>query len=342
MSTEPSPRPPRARPLPAGVAPGRRDLPNLARPAVLWLALIAGCRAPERGVTAAERDLARGDLTAALLELDSVIPADPDYARARSLAAAVERRMRSAQRFLGQGLALRAEWRDDEALAAFEASLEVWPGLDGVEELIAATRVRCSALGPREDSGEEAPAQPAPGFVATTRPVDLPGRGAAPAVEVEPNPEPTSGEVDPEDRRSRAVPGLEPSGGSTELVSGPPVVTARSGDAGPEPGPRPTTGPDRLDEAARGALDGVRSQLRSGDVERALEGLEVLRAGHPQSLEVSGMLSQVLHQKALLHYGQGDLGVAIETWERLLSDDPGHDGARAFLRAARTELGDSR
>ncbi len=340
MNRQPSPRPGHARSA-AIRAAGPSKWCGLKIVASLAMLGLPGCRAPARGLAAAERDLARGDLTAALLALDSVIPADPDYPRARSLAAAVERRMRSAQRFLGQGLALRAEWRDDEAMVAFQSSLEVWPGLDGVEELMAATRIRCSALGPRDEASDVEPAQSAPGFVATTRPVDLPRRGAAPAVEIESLTAPHDGSDDLAELESASTSVHVSPQQPVDTTSSPaadPAGSDRQG-AGALAGRRQSVESARLDPSA---LAGVRSQLRAGDVERALEGLEALRAAHPLAPEVGAMLTQVLHQKALLHYGQGDLGVAIDTWERLLVDDARHEGARAFLRAARTELGEAR
>src|SRR5690606_37162 len=59
------------------------------------LGLAAGCVTPEQGLSAARSKLEAGRLSAALLELDGVPPWHPDYAEARTLAQAVERRMRA-------------------------------------------------------------------------------------------------------------------------------------------------------------------------------------------------------------------------------------------------------
>ena len=50
------------------------------------------------------------------------------------------------------------------------------------------------------------------------------------------------------------------------------------------------------------------------------------------------MFARVLHQRALLRYGQGFLEGAVEDWKRVLELRGKHRQAQAFLKAAETEL----
>ena len=66
--------------------------------------------------------------------------------------------------------------------------------------------------------------------------------------------------------------------------------------------------------------------------------LESLRMNFPRDQVVSQTFARVLHQRGLLRYGQGFLEGAIEDWRRVLGMQPGHRQAKAFLKAAETEL----
>ena len=57
-------------------------------------------------------------------------------------ATGVERRMRRSHEHLLEGLLLRSEWRDGEALVALRRAKEIWTGLPGVDVLIRATEHR--------------------------------------------------------------------------------------------------------------------------------------------------------------------------------------------------------
>ena len=110
------------------------------------LCILAGCASAPRDVyPAAARAVDDGQLLRALAYLDQIPPAHPHYPDARMLAQAVERRLRRSQELVLQGLELRAQWRDDEALACFEEAQQIWTAAVGVDAWIEATRNRIDA-----------------------------------------------------------------------------------------------------------------------------------------------------------------------------------------------------
>lgn len=100
-----------------------------------------------------ERLAESGAFLGALVLLDEVPPAHLRYAESRALAQALERRMRTSQELVLRGMAMRNEWRDQEALRHFRQALEIWPGVAGAGGLIRATTNRIRAL-------EQGPGQP--------------------------------------------------------------------------------------------------------------------------------------------------------------------------------------
>lgn len=107
----------------------------------------AGCTtAPTDAYVPATRELEQGRLLKALVGLDLIPPAHPHYAEARTLAIALERRMRVAQELVLRGLRMRSEWRDTEAIECFQRAQAVWPEVPGSEEYLLATRNRVAAL----------------------------------------------------------------------------------------------------------------------------------------------------------------------------------------------------
>lgn len=267
------------------------------------LALVAastGCRAPARDAfTAAEQALLKSDLPAALQQFDAVPIAHPRYPEARAAAAGVERRMRRSHENLLDGLLLRAEWRDREALAALQRAREIWPSMPGVEVLIRATEQRLALFAAPDAAGVA--------VVAEVGPVVLPQLSA-------------------DDLR---VPELVPPAAAplAETAAPAPVVV---------PPPVPGKGPARDDAVARALVD-VEAQLGSGDCEGAVDELVRLAEQHPTEARVKIRLVRVLHQRALVRYGQGSLAAAISDWEHLLQLEPSHAVARSLLDAARAE-----
>ena len=262
-------------------------------PSLLLLSLlITGCRVlPVDPFVAAQRSLKGGDLLGTLLYLDQVAPNHPRFSDARSVAQAVERRMRTAQKLLGRGMALRAEWRDEEAIDMFEQALSVWGRVSTARELILATEHRMSALQPSESVSTEVEGI----GVAETLPIGFPVSGPGQA--------------------------LEPGMNGWDLGD-PPVLAAGPG-----------TTPD-ITARLRVAMD----LLDRGQLERALDLLEGMHAELPNQSKVAKSLVRVLNQRALLHYGQGDLELALSDWTRVLRLDGAHAQARGFLIAAQAEL----
>jgi tetratricopeptide (TPR) repeat protein len=82
----------------------------------------------------------------------------------------------------------------------------------------------------------------------------------------------------------------------------------------------------------------LEAMLFLGDLSAALDGLAALANAHPGEPRVRGRLVRVLHQRALLRYGQGSLVAAIDDWQVVLELDPEHEAARSLLRAAQAEL----
>lgn len=142
---------------------------------VLPFVLLAACQTtPRDPFTAALERSTDGDLLAALAFLDQVPPVHTSYAEARTLAAAVERRLRISSEMLVRGMTMRSEHRDDEAIRYFEQALAVWPRNPLAHEMIGATQARTEAL------RSAAPGVAGPGGeVATTAPVEDGGPAVA-------------------------------------------------------------------------------------------------------------------------------------------------------------------
>ncbi len=85
-------------------------------------------------------------------------------------------------------------------------------------------------------------------------------------------------------------------------------------------------------------LEYVRRLLSSGDMDKALTILQDLWDESPGEPAVVQQLVRVLHQRALLAYGQGRLEAAIDDWKKVVRLQEGNTQAHAFMRAAETEL----
>jgi tetratricopeptide (TPR) repeat protein len=345
-------------------------------PAVALAGLLLGCETPRSSFETARVKLDSGDLIAALVELDRVAPREPEYAEARSLAAAVERRIRTGQRLFARGLALRAQWRDEDALKCFELAREVWPADGATASLIEATRHRIAILDAAGAGEVET------GAVVQTTPVLLEavaedplagGLGGVDRGDLD-EPEAAESAAEMDELASLALPaplgegafaepvGPEPSpaeGGAgsaaaagpgeppvPELPAGGPVAEILEAGGpdeggGPEPG-SPGVGATDDDVRIRAGLGKAVTALQGGRLDEALAILGDLYRSRPEAAEVRSMFVRVSHQRALLHYGQGELARAVEVWGRILEIDPDHQQARTFRSAARSELDGSR
>jgi tetratricopeptide (TPR) repeat protein len=84
-------------------------------------------------------------------------------------------------------------------------------------------------------------------------------------------------------------------------------------------------------------LVAVENRLGHGELELAVIDLLELARRHPADARVQNRLVRVLHQRALLRYGQGALTVAIGDWERVLAIQPENQVVKTLLDAVRAE-----
>jgi hypothetical protein len=230
-------------------------------------AFLLGCATPPVDPFAPAADeYERGRLLRALVLLDCVPPANQHYAEARTLASALERRMRVAQEMVLRGLSLRCEWRDIEAVDCFQRAQIVWPEVPGAADLLQATKNRIAAL------SRGVQQQVLPEVITMT--IESQAVHAAPLAEMAPLP--------------------------------------------PQ---------DETDDL-----------LERGDLDGAVEQIQLRMARNPDEAGLKRKLGQALHQRALSRYGLGFLEAAITDWSGVLNLNPQNAQARAFLHAARAEL----
>lgn len=286
----------------------------------LWLApmLLAACvAAPRDPFRAGEQAMLADDLVQALLAYDSVPVVHPRYPEARAAAAGAERRMRRGHEILLDGLLLRAEWRDQEALAQFERAREVWPGLPGVDALIAATGQRMELFGAQAGKPAAPPSIELPGELVGSEEVALlPWPIAAPQVA-----QPAVAAPVPNESNAATTPPPPQEG----AVAVPPAGMAEVASVAP------------TEDPVANGLIAVERQLGRGQLELAVADLLTLAKRYPDEVRVRVHLVRVLHQRALVRYGQGSLLSAIDDWTRVLELDPEHRLARNLLRAASAE-----
>ena len=313
---------------------------NSVRVAVIGLTLLAtGCQLPPRDSYAtAERALLRHDLPSALQAFDAVPVAHARYPEARAAAAGVERRMRRSHEHLLEGLLLRSEWRDREALVALRRAKEIWTALPGVDVLIRATEHRIGLFA--GSASPEVPSAIAPivPVAAVAVPSAAPSEPVAGAA-----PEPAALPAEPADpvRLPESAPVANPIG----VTDAPgPSSEAPQLERQPQVQPRlaevtQSATPAGRDEGVGAGLMRVEARLGSGDLEGAVAELFSLAGRYPGEVRIRLRLVRVLHQRALLRYGQGALAAAIVDWERVAELDPQHAVARNLLAAARAEAG---
>ncbi len=288
--------------------------------------LLPACKvAPKDPFIAAERAASDGGFLQSLIYLDQVPPSHPNYAEARAFALALERRMRTSQEMVLRGMTMRSEWRDEEAIQNFEHALQVWPKVHGAKGMILATRHRLLAM------AQEKQEQDLPEVVTQAGPVTQPGAvtqvGAVPAkpdVEREPSkqPEPVV-TTEPVQQSSAENP-------ATDAEAAEPK-SETAGDS-------PASKAEVANVQRQKQLIQVTRYLQRGEMEVAMDLLASMRSADPKDQAVADMLARVLHQRALLRYGQGFLEGAIEDWQWVGQLQSQNDQAQAFLRAARTEL----
>ncbi|MGE3172706.1 MAG: tetratricopeptide repeat protein [Planctomycetota bacterium] len=272
----------------------------------LALAAAACQTAPRDSYQRGEHALRQGDLAAALRAFDSVAVTDLCYPEARMAAAALEGRLRRHKELLLQGLLLRGEWRDDEALSSFRGALDAWPGHAETRELIAATEQRRRLV----QQGA----------------LD---RAAIVAAATLPTPTPTPLRAPLEPTRIEAVPVTV----AMPVEAPPAPAHTEPAPVGPR-SPRPASGVDSVGAE----LAAIEARAALGDLDQMLGALFALHGRAPDDARIGARLARLLLQRGLLRYGQGQVGDAIADWERALQLDPQTDAARALLQMGRREL----
>jgi len=250
----------------------------------------------ERGMLASRR----GDLLDALRAFENVPASHPRRAEARIAATDVENRVRRSHQALLDGIVLRAEGRDREAIASMQRARDAWPGLPSIDAWIGATRDRWS--------------------LTNVRIVETPLAQHATERERE--------------RELRIAP--TPGAPTSDALVAPPAEVVEGGMP-----PAAADAADGFDQVSEDpvtlGLVAVEARLGRGELELAVIDLMELARRHPTELRVQNRLVRVLHQRALLRYGQGALTTAIADWERVLTIQPDNRLVRALLDAVRTE-----
>jgi tetratricopeptide (TPR) repeat protein len=264
--------------------------------AALCLPLVTACTAMpadpfERGKVA----LQKGDLLTALRAFEAVPGGHARRDEARVNVAEVEDRVRRSHQALLEGIVLRTQGRDRQALASMQRARETWPALPSIDIWIAATRERANRTSVRIVSASPRPA------------VDCERESGAESASID----------------AIAVAGAEP---------------ARVAGSDPEDRDERAAAPiDRGEDPIALGLIAVEARLGHGELELAVIDLLELARRFPHDTRVQQRLVRVLHQRALLRYGQGALTTAISDWERVLALQPDNRLVRALLDAVRAE-----
>lgn len=135
------------------------------------------------------------------------------------------------------------------------------------------------------------------------------------------------------------VPAAAPSGPTAPTPAGEPEVAP---PIRPEVSPPSTAAPPAvLDPALTPELAGIEEQIQQGRIEPAMAALVAMVTQAPQDPRAGNRLVPLLHQRALLRYGQGEVAAAVADWREALAlrADP---LMRRMLAAAEAELAASR
>ncbi|MEC7584480.1 MAG: hypothetical protein VYE77_09190 [Planctomycetota bacterium] len=309
--------------------------------ALLWL-VVTNCQtAPANPFAAGQRELARGELVAALRSFDAVPVSDPNYPQARLRAAALEFRLQRHKEKLLRGLKLRAQWRDQQALTEFSGALAEWPEHVETRELIATTKGRLKLMQTTGSTPEMVWVDPPAHGAASARGGALSSRGdgrivdqtlpvASIASEFEEEPAPVAVAQQPAVGGAESSPGVGSVGAALPEGSGEAAVESVVGAARSRKVER--------DDLVTQALTRIAAESAAGRMEDVFEALEVLQRSWPDDPRVASRLARMLHQRGLMSYGNGDLAAAVADWRRALQLDPGLRAVRALFDAAAAEL----
>ena len=84
-------------------------------------------------------------------------------------------------------------------------------------------------------------------------------------------------------------------------------------------------------------LVSVEGNLSRGELTTAVRDLIELARRFPTDLRVNRRLGRLLHQRALMHYGQGAVAAAVADWQRVLEIEPGNTAVQHLLERALLE-----
>lgn len=84
-------------------------------------------------------------------------------------------------------------------------------------------------------------------------------------------------------------------------------------------------------------LVAVEARLGRGELALAVRDLIELSRRFPEDLRVQRRLSRLLHQRALMNYGQGAVAAAVADWRRVLEIEPGNRVVEKLLQRALAE-----
>lgn len=268
---------------------------------LLFVACATTTREPADPLARGEQAMQLGDLPAALCAFDEVDAGEVGYAIARLHAAAIEQRLFRQQELVLLGLRLRAEWRDEEAIAVFGEALTAWPEDVRTQQLVRGTRERLRLLERvRELANARTDEGPTPESASARSENAQP---AAPAGETAPAPGPES-----EAKVDQGVVDL----GSAARIDGDDVVGAR--------------------------LVVVEDKLQRGDLDESLRELAAMHEKWPGEQRVCGRYARILLQRGLLHYGRGSLERAIADWRFAQTLDPKLASLAMLIDLAQREL----
>jgi tetratricopeptide (TPR) repeat protein len=243
---------------------------------------------------AAERALCRSDLLRALQAYESVSVADARYPDARAAASAVEQRMRRCHELLLDALVLRSETRDAEALDALQRASELWPQQASLRQWIAATEKRMQPS-----------AEPGPEKTSSTHELAEPSQSQLPMIS----------EIGSIGVAALDVGGAEIAASRSSAWSGSPQAVK------PSSVEKVKRLAARADPVALG-LVAVEVRLGRGELALAVRDLIELSSRFRDDARVNRRLSRLLHQRALMSYGQGSVAAAVIDWRRVLEIDP--------------------
>ena len=153
-----------------------------------------------------------------------------------------------------------------------------------------------------------------------------------------------------------------PQPGARRIATAPSLVgkspTESAAAAGPEQGaPEPAASDDETEMVANQASTSAQSSVRwrtgedpvalglvsvegnlsRGELTTAVRDLIELARRFPTDLRVNRRLGRLLHQRALMHYGQGAVAAAVADWQRVLEIEPGNTAVQHLLERALLE-----